>query len=212
MARGVQQLNARQIEDNLNRVRDVYAVKVILNETNDEIEEVHVLASQARSAKQIVRDIESLLFVKFHTRVDYRRISLVQLSAQDLLSYFRRPKLVSVKQNTNGQLAVEVCLAYGDGVKVIGNAVQGEPNAQDACHVAALAAIEALSRIFGNAHELALKKATVVPCDGRMVALVHLLRQTDHGVEHLLGASFADPDVVHGAVRATLDALNRRFF
>ena len=211
MARGVQQLNARQIEDNLNRVRDVYAARVILNDAKDEIEEIHVLASQARSAKQIVRDIESLLLVKFHTRVDYRRVSLVQLSAQDLLSYFRRPKLVSVRQDANGQLAVEVCLAYGDGAKAIGRA-QEQPNAQDACHVAALAAIEALSGIFGNTHELVLKKATVVPCDGRSVALVHLLRQTDHGVEHLLGASFADPDVVHGAVRATLDALNRRFF
>jgi hypothetical protein len=60
--------------------------------------------------------------------------------------------------------------------------------------------------------ELALKKVEVVACASRPVALVYLSRQTTEGEEHLLGASLAIPDLVHGVVHATLDALNRRCF
>lgn len=212
MATLVQQLNVHQIEDSLSRLRDVHAARVMLNDAGDNVEEVHVVASQTRKPKQLVRDIESLLFVQFHTRIDYRRVSLVQLSPQDLPSYFKRPKLVSVKQNTaNGGLTVEVCLAHADGVKVVGKA-QAQPDAPDACRVAALATIQAVSDLVGDVDESMLQRAQVVPFDGRTVALVYLSWQTTRGEEHLLGATFAEPDVVNGAVRATLDAVNRRFF
>lgn len=211
MAKVVRRLNASQIEESLSRLRDVYAAKVLLNDAGDDVEEVHVLASQSRKPKQIVRDIESLLAVKFRTRIDYRCVSLVQLSPDDLLSYFRRPKLVSVRQDTNGGLAVEVCLAHGDGVQVVGRA-EAAPDTLDTCHIAALATIQALSSLLDDGDELVLKRAEVVSCDSRNVALVYLSRKTPHGEEDLVGATLAGRDIVQGIVRATLDALNRRLF
>jgi hypothetical protein len=212
MARRVQQLNVGQLEESLCGLKDVYAAKVMLTDAGDEVEEIHLIASQARNPKQIVRDVESLLFVRFHTRIDYRRVSLVQLSAEDLPSYFRRPKLLSVKQDTsNGGLRVEVSLVHADGVEIVGKA-QAQSEAPDGCHVAASATMQAVAGLISNPDTLKLQRAQVTSLNGHTVALVHLTWQSAHGLEHLLGATLAEPDVVHGAVRATLDAVNRKFF
>lgn len=211
MATGVKQLDIRQIEASLARLRDVHAARVSLNAACDDVEEVHVLASRSRTPKQIVRDIESLLYVKFRTRIDYRRVSLAQVSAQDLLSYFGRPKLTSVRQDTGDGLVVEVCLAYGHELSAVGRA-HGQSDASSASRVAALATLQAVSGILDHSENVVLEGVEAMPMDHRTVILVHLTRQTDHGEEHLLGVSFAEPDVIHGAVRATLDAVNRRLF
>jgi hypothetical protein len=188
----------------------VYAAKVILNPTG-EIEEIHALASKSRTPKQLVRDIESLLLVKFRTRIDYRCVSLVQLSTEDLLSYFRRPKLVSVTRNSAEEPTVEVCLLHGDGVKSVGRAQAG-PRVQDECHLAALATIQALSSLLPEKGEVRLKRAETIPWDDRTVALVALSLRSDRGEEQLLGATIAEQDILHGVAQATLDALNRRLF
>ena len=211
MATGVKQLDARQIEDSLGCLRDVHAARVSLNAACDDVEEVHVLASSSRTPKQIVRDIESLLYVKFRTRIDYRRVSLAQVNSQDLKPHFKRPKLLSVKQNTEDGVSVEVRLVYGDGVNAVGKAHVGE-DGLGVCRMAALATTHALSGVVGNGEEIAVQSAEAIPFGGGTVALVHLTRQIDHHEEHLLGASLAGSDVILGTVRATLDAVNRRLF
>lgn len=211
MATATRRLNTRQIEDSLGRLRDVHAARVSLSAGGDAVEEIHVLASPSRKPKQIVRDIESLLLVNFRTRIDYRRVSLVQASSNALASYFRRPKLVSVKQNTDDGLRVEVRLAYADGLTAVGSA-QAEADALDECRVAALATIRALSTVVNDVNGLGLVHAEAINFHDRTVALVHLLLHTDQREEQLLGVSFAVPDVAHGAARATLAAVNRRFF
>lgn len=211
MAYSHNSLSIRQIEESLNDLRDVYAAKVMLNDAGDEIEEIHALASNARTPKRIVRDIESLLFVKFHTRVDYRRISLVQLSNDDLFSYFKRPKLVAVSQeDVNGELVINVRLAYADGMEAVGRA-QAPSETADPCRLAAQAAIEALTSLAEPMHGLILEEVKLIG-NSRTVAFVHLAQQTDRGREDLFGVSLAEPDVVKGSVRAALDAVNRRFF
>lgn len=211
MAIGVKQLNTHQIEDSLSRLRDVYAARVSLNTACDDVDEIHVLASPSRTPKQIVRDIESLLFVKFRTRIDYRRVSLAQVSTQDLTPHFKRPKLLSVNQDTEDGASVEVRLAYGDGVNAVGKAHVGD-DGLGVCQMAALATTQALSGIVNNGEQIAVQGAEAIPFSGGTVALVHLTRQIDHHEEHLLGASLAGSDVILGTVRATLDAVNRRLF
>ncbi len=204
-------LKVSTLEENLSQLRDVYAAKVILSDPDGEVEEIHALASDTRTPKQIVRDIESLLLVKFDTRIDYRCVSLAQVSAQDLLSYFKRPKLMKVKQNTADGLTVEVCLAYADGVKAVGSA-QTQGGAQTPCRVAALATLRALSIVAGKIEDVELEAAETVTLAGRPAAVVHLSWAGNQQEERFLGISFTEPDVAHGAARATLDAVNRRFF
>src|SRR4026209_28476 len=67
------------IEDLVRKVRGVLAVRVVQNDQK-QIDEIHAVGSPDRSAKQMVRDIESILFVRGGIRIDHRKISLVQIA------------------------------------------------------------------------------------------------------------------------------------
>ena len=81
MGRGSRVLEPQELEGAINQVQGVVANRVVPGEKGG-LSEIHVMASTERAPKQIVRDIESLLFVKFGFRVDYRKISLVLLELE----------------------------------------------------------------------------------------------------------------------------------
>ena len=206
------QLNVRRIEHSLSSLKDVHAVKVALDEAGNAIEEIHVLASPVREPKRIVRDIESLLLVQYNLRIDYRCVSLAQLTVKDLRAFYKRPKLLSIRQNmTETDISVAVRLRYQTDIQVVGEA-RGRPEPADACHTAALAAIKAVSQLIEYREKPVLEKTQIISSDTQPVVLVYLTCKTPQGEERLLGATIGEPDIVHGAVRATLDAVNRRFF
>lgn len=64
------------------RIPAVSAAKVVLAPAGD-IAEVHVVASDKRSPKLVVRDIQSVARAMFFLDIDYRRVSVVQLPAED---------------------------------------------------------------------------------------------------------------------------------
>jgi len=56
----------------LARIKSVLGAKIVTN-AKGEIVEVHVLATDERNPKQVVRDVESTLLVKFPKRLTTRR-------------------------------------------------------------------------------------------------------------------------------------------
>jgi hypothetical protein len=66
--------SAADLELTLSQIRGVCAASVILDQNRD-VSEIHIVASMERKPKQIVRDVETLLFVKHRVKVDYRKIS-----------------------------------------------------------------------------------------------------------------------------------------
>src|SRR5690242_18490706 len=72
-------LDTTAVEALIGQVRGVIAVRVV-RDAQDQIDEIHVVGSPGRSAKQMVRDVESILYVRGGLRVDHRKISLVQIA------------------------------------------------------------------------------------------------------------------------------------
>ena len=72
-------VDVAKIEELVGQVRGVMAVRVVQDEQG-QIDELHIVGSPSRSAKQMVRDVESLLYVRGGVRVDHRKISLVQIA------------------------------------------------------------------------------------------------------------------------------------
>src|ERR687892_334678 len=66
------------LERSICGIFGVRGARVILDEVG-EVREVHVVASPKRSPKKIVRDIETYFAVRHRRRIDYRRISCVQI-------------------------------------------------------------------------------------------------------------------------------------
>src|SRR2546422_8655985 len=64
----------KRAEAAIRSLRDVEAASI--QTEDDEIREIHVLTSSSRPAKQIVRDVQTLLLTRFNRTIDHRVVSV----------------------------------------------------------------------------------------------------------------------------------------
>ncbi len=199
------------LELTLTQVRGVYASRVIVDEQR-KVCEIHIIATNERKPKQIIRDIETILCVKHGLRVDYRKISLVQLTVQDLRRLpLARPEIRRVVEENLGEqrkILVEILGA--------GRIVRGEASARidgaTLFYSAARATVECVEKLVGRQIDVRVEHATTLRLDAYEIAIVVLTCWIEDREEKLVGASFVGSHPAESAARATLDALNRRIF
>jgi hypothetical protein len=195
----------------LRQVDGLYASRVVLDQ-NNAVSEVHVVASTARKPKQIVRDIETLLFVKHGTRIDYRKVSMVQLADEQLLrvplARMEIRRVVEEDLGTEKRIRVEI---KGAGRTVEGEARERVDN-PSIFRTAAKATIQAIDKLVGQKLDARLDHAETLRLDLHEVIIVIVTCFTDKGEEKFVGSSFIGNRPAESAARATLDALNRRVF
>ena len=202
-------IDPRVLESSLRQVQGVYACRIVLDPPN-EISEVHVVGSSTRKPKQIVRDIESLLFAKFGLRVNYRKISLAQMQEDKAFSLLgSRPRLLIAECEGNGA-ASTVKVQLADNGNVFDGIARGAERNGDIGQTACLATLDALNRMVGSSGEFHLEALERIPIAGREVVIALVTFGFAAGEERLIGTSFYRGDIVESAVRATLDSVNRR--
>ena len=201
-------IEAAQIEELLSQVRGVIAVRVVLEE-GGQIDELHIVGSPGRSAKQMVRDIESLLFVRGGVRVDHRKISLVQIAESAIQPAQVRVRLLDISHTTGDQATVTVVLGMDEQrVQGVG---RSRPDRDDQSEqLAGYATIHALDQLIGARGQFRLENLERQQFGQLNVFLTHLSLTTDDGIETLLGISVVRDDDPAAVVRAILDAVNRR--
>ena len=203
--------SATDLELTLQQIRGIYASCVILDAERG-ISEIHIVASSDRKPKQIVRDIETLLFVKHRMKVDYRKISLVQLPDEKLLRIpIARPEIRSVTEDVLGnkkRIRVEIQgaskVAAGEAEENIDNPATNR--------TAARATIAAVEKLLDHRLKVRLEDVTEFRFGLRQVLIVIVTCQIEDHEETFVGASFAGNRPSESAARATLDALNRRIY
>jgi hypothetical protein len=194
---------APDLEREINRLDSVASAKVL--STGTEIDEIHVVAPHDRSPKKIVRDIESLLLVRFGIRIDHRRISVIQLeSFQTAYPQDIRPLITSV---TRGEDHVQVVLGVGDRVLTGTAELRG---GDDETLTAARAVVHAIEQLLQTPGVLSVLRAHTVRLGEYVTVLVLVRWVFADQQELLLGASLVHKDPLETAARATLDAVNRR--
>ena len=67
----------------LKTLRDVHGASIQMD--GDEVREIHVLTDSMRPAKQIVRDVQTMLLTRFNRTIDHRVVSVafMQPAADD---------------------------------------------------------------------------------------------------------------------------------
>ena len=193
----------------LAQVRGVYASCVVLDQNHD-LSEIHIVASTSRKPKQIVRDIETLFRVKHNVKVDYRKVSLVQLTDESLLHIpIARPEIRHVtEENLGDQRRIRVEI-QGAGKIVTGEALDRIDNPM-AFHTPAKATIHAIQKLLGQYIDVHLGEAAAFRLGSHEVVLVILTCVFENREETFVGSSFVGTRPADSAARATLDALNRR--
>ena len=201
-------MNVRELEETLSRLESVDAVRIVND--GEKVAEVHVLATPQKSAKQVVRDVQSLAMARFGANIDRRVISVVQIAPDDIaLKTGERPALVDIKEEPNGtRNTVYVTLGWkGDEHR---GTSSGPVAASARLRLIGEAAIHAIEQLFDDAPVLALDAIGTASVGMQTVLISVIVSSTEHGEETSVGAALSTGDESEAAVRSVLDAINRR--
>ncbi|MDQ3985114.1 MAG: hypothetical protein M3280_01260 [Actinomycetota bacterium] len=218
--------NLSKLEEELLRVPGVRSARVV---GGDVPSEIHIVTTSKRSPKQVVRDVQSLAAAGFGMPIDHRIVSVVQLDEPpappppperqvDLTDALQGPR-------TNGhRLVLErvVLASKGDSgwVKVAlrwpdGRTTEGAGSAGSTRDARARGASTALLQALGPILEA---KQAKVDVDHLLIhrvgssdsVLVRAVFYERGSVTPLVGSALVYDDVATAAVRAILQAINRK--
>ena len=199
-------MDIHELEETLARLPSINAVRITTD--GDRVTEVHVLASPDKAPKQVVRDVQTLALARFGITIDRRAISVVQIGPGKLASDDDRPAILGVHEIPEGaRTTVAVTLGW-HGEEYVGTATgPAAPSARlRLVGEAGLRAIETL--LPGDA--LALDSIGAPAIGMRTVIVAVVVATGEGGEEVTVGSALSSGDDSETAVRAVLDALNRR--
>lgn len=183
----------------------VYAARVVFSK--DEVpEEIHVLASEGKSAKALTRDIQSALMAAFSVPVDYRIISIAQVAPKMIEKRVRLGYDGIETRASNGSGEISVYLSWGEERRE-GKAPYNSRHSFSRIRGVALATLDAVEKYINCNCQFELLTAEQIDVGGRKAVLTAIC---DEQGKQLLGSAFIAEDADNAVVRAVLDALNRK--
>jgi hypothetical protein len=199
-------MDIRELEETLARLPSVNAVRVAAD--GREVREVHVLAAPDKAAKQVVRDVQTLALARFGITVDRRAISVVQIGPEQIRTDEDRPAIMGVHEIPEGSRTTVVVTMLWHGEEYVGTATgPAAPSAR--LRLVGEASLRAVEDIIGNA-ALALDAIGAPGIGMRKVIVAVVVSTGEQGEDVVVGSALSHGDDSEAAVRAVLDALNRR--
>jgi len=197
----------KELEETLCRLPAVDAVRIVHD--RDRINEVHVLASPAKPAKQVVRDVQSLAMARFGVGIDRRAVSVVQLGEEKRTGEADRPVITSIKEYPEGpSTTVTVTLTWNS--EQFSGSANGPAAASARLRIIGEATLRALEEVLGGGPPLALDAVASTSVGARPVIVAQVVSMKGVEEEVAVGSALIRGDEAEAVVRAVLDALNRR--
>jgi hypothetical protein len=213
------------LEAAILRIQGIQAARVVAG-PGGRVSEVHVLAGRERGAKQLVRDVQSVILTNFGVDIDYRTVSVVQLEevspppsaaqAGEPVEHVApapapiqmdasRPAILRLVTETSG-FTSEVKI----GVSVGGNERAGIARgpSTSGLRLVAGATVDAVGEML-QASAVEVASAELMTVGLVQLAVVVLRLATSRGEQMLTGSAIVRKDANDAVARATLDALNR---
>lgn len=196
----------REIEEYINRIQCVINSRVVVDE-NDHIIEIHILANSNRAAKQITRDVQSVLMAGLDISVDHKIISVAQLYDEDAITV---PRLTirSVKFATSNQTAkAKVVLEFGESQYE--GIARGVHTSNQSQRIVAQATIEAVEQFLKNTRRFVLEEIKTISFASKEVVVSGVSLIHNNSEKLLIGKCIVDNDVNSAITKSVLDAVNR---
>lgn len=193
------------VQDTVNKIEGVIRSKIVRE--NGEITELHVLANNSRSPKQISRDIESALYAMYDIKVDRNKISIAVIQSEDVITT-KRVKFNSVQlKNQLNTIECSVSLLYDDNEYTVEDvAINTSINRKKLVSKATLKAVETL---LGQEYIFDVQDVLINTSGDISVVTVIVNVLLAGSEEILVGSALVKNDVNESISRATLDAINR---
>jgi hypothetical protein len=199
-------MNFSEFQGVISKINGVISCKI--NEDNNALTEIHILANSARSPKQIARDVESSILASFDYRIDRKIISIAQIQSEDT-SASRRIKFSGISLNSyEGSLECCVKLLHDEeeysftqlGIKTVSNRKK----------IVADTTIKVVEKIIGKPATFEIQDVMVFSKNevNFVTVLVNIILNDSE--ETLVGSVMIGSDTNEAIVKATLSAINRR--
>lgn len=173
-----------------------------------QVDELHVLTSVDKAAKQAVRDVQTVLMARYGVPTDHRVISVVALDEQTSVASTARVIIERVGLTQAGLgVTAEVVLLDGDE-RFVGTA-DASASAKGRNRAVAAATLAAASDLIGEDCRVDLDGIEIADVVGQRVAVAVLQVRASRDELTLAGSALvrdADADAI---ARSVLDALNR---
>jgi hypothetical protein len=208
----------KQAEDAIRSLRDVEGASI--QAEGDEIREIHVLTSSARPAKQIVRDVQTLLLTRFQRAIDHRVVSVAYARSgpgpkghgtpapAPRAATDRRIRFGSVNLYlAAGRAQAQVELGW-KGVTRVGSAT-GSATREGALGLIAEATLDAVQEFLEEGWVLGLQDMDLLKLGKQEIVVVALSLLAHRNEKTLVGCCTVEQDTQQAVVLATLAALNR---
>lgn len=215
MDQGISPVTISEIEEALSQVAEIRAARIV---SSDEgvIQEIHILASPAKSPKQLVRDIESTIMAQFGIAIDHKKVSIAQLGRDSVQAAeerrapgVARARIHSVNSEVIGVRAISTVVLELEGDRYTGIA-EGPASATTRLRLVAQATLNAVEQYTNGGFGFALEDVAIVALGREKVAVSCIILVTPLGEHALSGSALARGSENDSIVRATLDAINRR--
>ncbi|HZK24039.1 MAG TPA: hypothetical protein VFC74_01490 [Oscillospiraceae bacterium] len=207
-AKEVKEIRLIECESLIKRIRDVLSVNIVLGEQS-EIVEVHVLAEAGRNAKQIVRDIETLLQVEYGIDLDHKKVSIVQLNQGQKLAHEKRLNFTGISYSLQGSQLEAVVELAADKRTCQGRS-SGVNTRRNGIRLFAQATTEAIKQFLAPGATLIFEDVAQFSLGSQTIIATTLTLLHDISEETLVGSALIRHDDKDAVVRATLAAINRR--
>ena len=196
-----------EIESILNSIPGVLSSKVVAQDDN--IEEMHIMATTERNPKQISRDIQSIMFANFNIDIDHKKISIAQIHHASTKKSERRIEVEEININVNGShLKVGIKLQQ-DGITYSAEDI-GLNTTTNSYRVIANTTLKALQQIIKGNCIFTTEDVEKITIGKKEVMVAAISVVSYHHEEMLVGTAVVKGDFKETIVRATLDAINRR--
>ncbi|KAB3532084.1 hypothetical protein [Alkaliphilus serpentinus] len=197
----------REVENILNSIPGVLSTKVIIS--GDAIEELHVMATTSRNAKQISRDIQSIMSAKFDMDFDHKKISIAQIDDMDKLMAERRIQIEEISHTINGNL-IKVNVALKKNDIMVSGTDEAFNTTNNAHRVLASATLKAIHQLIGDACVFTPEDVEIITIGKKEVVVAAVSAINGYSEEMLIGTAIVRGELKAAIVKATLDAVNRK--
>jgi hypothetical protein len=209
----------RRAENLLTSLEGILSARMVTTPLG-EVSEIHILATNAQTPKQVVRNVESALLAHLGLKVDHRKISVAHTAE---VAPLRALEQTAVRSQANQRSVVfdDVVVATGARPRSITATVtltcdgnqesateEGPDTPRNRVETIARATARVVERLLDR-HALALEGTQMVEAFGRTWVMVGVQAFGGRQSTLLVGSAEVRESPEHAAVFAVLDATNR---
>jgi len=198
------------VEQMICQLEGVISARVIADEEAEgQISEIHVLAELDRPAKEIVRDVESILVTQKGIRIDHKKISVARIKRGTGPAPETRIEFRGISVSANG-LNCDVTVELMRDGEPVNATVSGPTSKRSQLRMIASATLGAVNNLLPLDYSLVLEDIDINSIGGEEVVIAIATLLTMRGEERrLVGCSLVGHDLQRAVAYAVLDAVNR---